>query len=114
MASLAPDLISHDVALEIQPAAGLEQIKELPFSLANFKKAVEKRLDDDDDEWIVFSDFDSSKLKSIDKLRYPVRLHIEGSKLIVKMVHKVHETMHCDLMDLVKMGVIAYGPSGFS
>jgi hypothetical protein len=103
MASPTPQPIPHDVTLEIQPAAGLEHIKELPFSVANFKKAIEKRLDDGDEEWIVFSDFDYSMLESIDKLRYPVRLHIEGNKLVVKMVHKVHEAMHCNLMDLVKM-----------
>ena len=92
--------------LKIPPAAGLEQNQELPFSIANFKKAVTERLralDDGDDTqlWIAFSDFDYSKLKYIDRLRYPIRLQLDDSKLIVKMVGPVHEMMHISLMNYI-------------
>jgi len=92
---------------ELPPAAELEQSQELPFSIANFKKAVTDRLraldgGDDTQLWIFFSDFDYSKLKYIDRLRYPIRLQLDGSKLIVKMVGPVHELMHLSLMDRVR------------
>ena len=112
-----PPVFELGTALEIPPAAGLEQNQELPFSIANFKKAITDRLralDDCDDTqlWIVFSDFDYSKLKYIDRLRYPIRLQLDDSKLIVKMVGPVHEMMHGILMDLVKadMGRIGLWP----
>ena len=102
--------------LKIAPAAGLEQIQVLPFSTANFKKAVTDRLraldgGDDTQLWIVFSDFDCSKLKYVDQLRYPIRLQLDDSKLIVKMVGPVHEMMHNSLMDSYKetWGAWAFG-----
>jgi hypothetical protein len=94
--------------LEIPPAAGLEQNEVLPFSIANFKKAVTDRLrahdgGDDTQLWIVFSGFDYSKLKYIDQLRYPIRLQLDDSKLIMKMVDPVHKMMHRGLIQyLVK------------
>jgi len=93
--------------LKIPPAAGLEQNQELPFSIANFKKAVTERLralDDGDDTQllIAFSDFDYSKLKYIDRLRYPIRLQLDDSKLIVKMVGPVHEMMHISLINYIQ------------
>ena len=100
--------------LEIPPAAGLEQNEVLPFSIANFKKAVADHLrahDGDDTQlWIVFSGFDCSKLKYIDQLRLPVRLQVDDSTLIVKMVGHVHEAMHNGLRaviqkDLARMGL---------
>jgi len=101
--------------LEIPPAAGLEQNEVLPFSIANFKKAVIDRLrahdgGDDTQLWIVFSGFDCSKLKYIDQLRYPIRLQVDDSKLIVKMVGPVHEMMHRGLLaaiqrDMARMGL---------
>jgi hypothetical protein len=113
-----PPVFELGTALEIPPAAGLEQNQELPFSIANFKKAITDRLralDDCDDTqlWIVFSDFDYSKLKYIDRLRYPIRLQLDDSKLIVKMVGPVHEMMHGNLMDLIKedMGRIGLRPA---
>ena len=112
-----PPVSEFDTALEIPPAAGLEQNQELPFSTANFKKAVTDRLralDDGDDTqlWIVFSDFDCSKLKYIDRLRYPIRLQLDDSKLIVKMVGPVHEMMHNILMGFIQeeMGRIGLRP----
>jgi hypothetical protein len=103
--------------LEIPPAAGLEQNQELPFSTTNFKKAVTDRLravegGDDTQLWIVFSDFDCSKLKYIDRLRYPIRLQLDNSKLIVKIVGPMHEMMHDIMMDLIKedMGRIGLRP----
>jgi hypothetical protein len=92
--------------LEIPPAAGLEQNEVLPFSIANFKKAVADHLrahDGDDTQlWIVFSGFDCSKLKYIDQLRLPVRLQVDDSTLIVKMVGHVHEMMHSGLIGVVQ------------
>ena len=100
-----PPVFELGTALEIPPAAGLEQ-NQLPFSIANFKKAVTDGLQalyggDDTQLWIVFSDFDYSKLKYIDRLRYPIRLQLDNSKLIVKMVGPVHELMHLSLMDYI-------------
>jgi hypothetical protein len=92
--------------LEIPPAAGLEQNEVLPFSIANFKKAVADHLrahDGDDTQlWIVFSGFDCSRLKYIDQLRLPVRLQVDDSTLIVKMVGHVHEMMHRGLIGVVQ------------
>jgi len=93
--------------LEIPPAAGLEQNEVLPFSIANFKKAVTDHLrahdgGDDTQLWIVFSGFDCSKLKHIDRLRYPIRLQVDDSKLIVKMVGHVHEMMHNGLKAIIQ------------
>ncbi|OCK96637.1 uncharacterized protein K441DRAFT_36381 [Cenococcum geophilum 1.58] len=101
-----PPVFELGTTLEIPPAA-LEQNQELPFSIANFKKAVTDRLQaldggDDTQLWIVFSDFDYSKLKYIDRLRYPIRLQLDGSKLIVKMVGPVHELMHISLIQLIQ------------
>src|SRR6266576_3777001 len=98
-----PPVFELDTTLENPPAAGLEQNQVLPFSTANFKKAITDRLralDDGDDTqlWIVFSDFDCSKLKYIDRLYYPIRLQLDNSKLIVKIVGLVHEMMHNILM----------------
>src|ERR1700679_3805391 len=102
-----PPAFELSTTLEIPPAAGLEQNQVLPFSIANFKKAITdclQALDDGDDTqlWIVFSDFDCSKLKYIDRLRYPIRLQLDDSKLIVKMVSPVHEIMHNGLMDIIQ------------
>jgi len=112
-----PPVFELGTTLEIPPAAGLEQNQELPFSIANFKKAVTDRLrapdgGDDAQLWIVFSDFDCSKLKYIDRLRYPIRLQLDDSKLIVKMVDPVHEMMHNILMALIQeeMGRIGLRP----
>ncbi|OCK87849.1 uncharacterized protein K441DRAFT_670177 [Cenococcum geophilum 1.58] len=111
-----PPVFELGTTLEIPPAAGLEQNQELPFSIANFKKAVTDRLrapDGDDAQlWIVFSDFDCSKLKYIDRLRYPIRLQLDDSKLIVKMVGLVQEMMHNILMALIQeeMGRIGLRP----
>ena len=112
-----PPVFELGTALEIPPAAGLEQ-NQLPFSIANFKKAVTDGLQalyggDDTQLWIVFSDFDYSKLKYIDRLRYPIRLQLDNSKLIVKMVGPVHELMHLSLMDYIRyelglMGLRSY------
>jgi hypothetical protein len=80
----------------------------LPFNnTAKFGKAITERLQAIEDgenlrEWIVFSDFDSSKLKLIDNRRYPIRLQLNGKTLVVKMVHPVHEVMHNGLLDLIK------------
>jgi len=100
-----PPVFELGTALEIPPAAGLEQ-NQLPFSIANFKKAVTDRLQaldggDDTQLWIDFSDFDYSKLKYIDRLRYPIRLQLDDSKLIVKMVGPVHELMHISLINYI-------------
>jgi len=113
-----PPVFELGTTLEIPPAAGLEQNQELPFTTANFKKAVADRLralDDGDDTqlWIVFSGFDYSKLKHIDQLRYPIRLQLDDSKLIVKMVGPVHEMMHNGLMafiqeDMGRMGLRSF------
>ena len=112
-----PPVSGLDTALEIPPAAGLEHNQELPFSIANFKKAVTDRLrapdgGDDAQLWIVFSDFDCSKLKYIDRLRYPIRLQLDNSKLIVKIVGPMHEMMHDIIIDLIKedMGRIGLRP----
>jgi hypothetical protein len=112
-----PPVFELGTALEIPPAAGLEQ-NQLPFSIANFKKAVTDRLQaldggDDTQLWIVFSDFDYSKLKYIDRLRYPIRLQLDNSKLIVKMVGPVHELMHLSLINYIQdelglMGLRSY------
>jgi hypothetical protein len=100
--------------LKILPAAGLEHNEVLPFSIANFKKAVADHLrahDGDDTQlWIVFSGFDCAKLKYIDQLRYPIRLQVDDNKLIVKMVGLVHELMHRGLIaaiqrDMGRMGL---------
>jgi hypothetical protein len=108
-----PPVFELGTALEIPPAAGLEQ-NQLPFSIANFKKAVTDRLQaldggDDTQLWIVFSDFDCSKLKYIDRLRYPTRLQLDGSKLIVKMVGPVHELMHGNLIQLILRDMLRMG-----
>jgi hypothetical protein len=113
-----PPVFELGTTLEIPPAAGLEQNQVLPFSIANFKKAVTDRLralyDGDDTQlWIVFSDFDYSKLKYIDRLRYPIRLQLDDSKLIVKMVGPVHEIMHNSLINYIQeelglMGLRSY------
>jgi hypothetical protein len=95
------------------PAEGLEDIEILPFNnTAKFKKAIAEHLQAVEDgekdgesvrEWMVFSDFDSSKLKLIDNLRYPIRLQLDGGNtLVVKMVHPVHEAMHGGLLELIK------------
>ena len=94
------------------PAEGLEDVEILPFnSAAKFKKAIAERLQAIEDsekdgesvrEWMIFSDFDSSKLKLIDNLRYPIRLQLDGNTLVVKMVHPVHEVMHHLLLDFIK------------
>jgi hypothetical protein len=90
------------------PAKGLEDIEILPFNnTAKFEEVIAERLQAIEDgenlrEWIVFSDFDSSKLKLIDKRRYPIRLQLDGNTLVVKMVHPVHEVMHLQLLDLIK------------
>src|SRR6266581_4349931 len=102
-----PPVFELGTALEIPPAAGLEHNQELPFSIANFKKAVTDRLQaldggDDTQLWIVFSDFDCSKLKYIDRLRYPIRLQLDDSKLIVKIVSPVHEMMHNILIGFIQ------------
>jgi hypothetical protein len=106
--------VSELDTLEIPPAAGLEQKEVLPFSIANFKKAVADHLRAHDGDgtqlWIVFSGFDCSKLKYIDQLRYPIRLQVDDSILIVKMVGPVYETMHNGLRaviqkDLARMGL---------
>ena len=102
-----PPVFELGTTLDIPPAAGLEQNQVLPFSTANFKKTVTDRLrafDDGDDTqlWIIFSGFDCSKLKHIDQLRYPIRLQLDDSKLIVKMVGRVHEIMHNGLMSLIQ------------
>jgi hypothetical protein len=112
-----PPVFELGTALEIPPAAGLEQ-NQLPFSIANFKKAVTDRLQaldggDDTQLWIVFSDFDYSKLKYIDRLRYPIRLQLDNSKLIVKIVGPVHELMHLSLISYIQdelrlMGLRSY------
>ena len=112
-----PPVFELGTALEIPPAAGLEQ-NQLPFSIANFKKAVTDGLQalyggDDTQLWIVFSDFDYSKLKYIDRLRYPIRLQLDNSKLIVKMVGPVHELMHLTLNNFIQnelelMGLRSY------
>jgi hypothetical protein len=96
------------------PAEGLEDMKSLPFNnTAKFEKAIAERLQAIEDgenvrEWSVFSDFDSSKLKLIDKLqrRYPIRLQLDGNAdgnaLVVKMVHPVHEAVHDNLMSRIE------------
>jgi hypothetical protein len=109
-----PPAFELGTALEIPPAAGLKQNQELPFSTANFKKAVTDRLraldgGDDTQQWIVFSDFDSSKLKYIDQLRYPIRLQLDDSKLIVKIVGPVHEMMHGILMAIIQEDMARIG-----
>ena len=48
------------------------------------------------------ADFDCSKLKYIDQLRYPTRLQLDGSKLIVKIVGPVHELLHISLIQLIQ------------
>jgi hypothetical protein len=57
---------------KFQPAEGLEDIEILPFNIAKFNKAIAERLQATESEnvreWIVFSDFNSSKLQLIDKL----------------------------------------------
>jgi hypothetical protein len=102
--------------LEIPPAAGLEQNEVLPFSIANFKKAVADHLrahDGDDTQlWIVFSGFDCSKLKYIDQLRLPVRLQVDNSTLIVKMVGSVHELMHRGLSIIIQRDMALMGLLG--
>src|SRR6266700_525599 len=102
-----PPVFELGTTLEIPPAAGLEQNQVLPFSTANFKKAIADRLrafdgGDDTQLWIIFSGFDRSKLKYIDQLRYPIRLQLDDSKLIVKMVGRVQEMMHNGLMAYVQ------------
>jgi len=102
-----PPVFELSTTLETPPAAGLEQNQVLSFSIANFKKAVTEGLralygGDDTQLWILFSGFDYSKLKYIDQLRYPIRLQLDDSTLIVKMVGPVHEIMHNNLMDLIK------------
>ena len=109
-----PPVFELGTTLEIPPAAELEQIQVLPFSIANFKKAVTDRLQafgdgDDTQLWIVFSDFDCLKLKYIDQLRYPIRLQLDDSKLIVKMVSPVHEMMHNGLMALIQQDMWRMG-----
>ncbi|OCK89802.1 uncharacterized protein K441DRAFT_269768 [Cenococcum geophilum 1.58] len=113
-----PPVFELGTTLKIPPAAGLEQNQVLPFSTANFRKAVTDRLralDDGDDTqlWIVFSGFDCSKLKYIDQRRYPIRLQLDDSILIVKMVGRVQEIMHIGLMDLIRedMGRIGLRPA---
>jgi hypothetical protein len=103
------------------PAEGLEDIEILPFNnTAKFKKAIAERLQAIEDgekdgenvrEWIVFSDFDSSKLKLIDQFqrRYPIRLQLDSNTLVVKMVHSVHEAMHGGLMRLMEEDMRSMG-----
>ena len=102
-----PPVFELSPTLQIPPAAGLEQNQVLPFSTANFKKAVTDRLraldnGDDTQLWTVFSGFDHSKLKYIDQRRYPIRLQLDDSILIVKMVGRVQELMHNCLMALIQ------------
>jgi len=103
--------------LKIPPATGLEQNEVLPFSIANFKKAVTDRLrahdgGDDTQLWIVFRGFDRSKLKYIDQLRYPIRLQLDDSKLVVKMVGPVHEMMHRGLLIIIQRDMALMGLRG--
>jgi len=92
-------------AFDLQPAEGLEEIEILPFKVAEFRKAITKRLraihdGEDAQQWMVFSDFDS-KLKYIDQRRYPIRVQVDGNTLVIKMVHPVHEAMHTNLLILI-------------
>jgi len=92
------------------PAEGLKDIDILPFNnTAKFEKAIAERLQAIEDgenvlEWIAFSDFDSSKLKLIDRLQrhHPIRLQLDNNTLVVKMVHPVHEAMHNGLWGLIE------------
>ena len=93
---------------------GLEESLVIAFSIAKFKKAINARLQaitdgDDTQQWVVFSSFDPSKLKSIDRLHYPIRLHIENNKLIVKVVTKVHEMMHRGLFSHIQLDMNSMG-----
>ena len=108
--NVEPPVLGLSVAPpKFQPAEGLEDTKILPFNISKFKKAIAERLQAVEDgekdgenvrEWIVFSDFDCSKLKLIDAIqrRYPIRLQLDSYTLVVKMVHPVHEAMHSSLL----------------
>ena len=94
-------------AFDLQPAEGLEEIEILPFKVAKFRKAITERLraihdGEDAQQWMVFSDFDSSKLKYIDQRRYPIRVQVDGNTLVIKIVHPVHEAMHTNLLGLIQ------------
>ena len=101
--NVEPPALDLPPAFDPQPAEGLEEIEILPFEVTKFRKAITERLraiDDGEDvqQWMVFSDFDSSKLKYIDQRRYPIRVQVDGNTLVIKIVHPVHEAMHRGLL----------------
>jgi hypothetical protein len=94
------------------PAIGLEQIQVLPFTTSNLKKAVLQDQEIEGPGWLVFSGFDISKLKTVDKHRYPIRVQVDNNTLVLKMVTKIHECMHGTLMgfiigELAAMGLVS-------
>jgi hypothetical protein len=93
---------------------GLEESLVIAFSIAKFKKAINAHLQaitdsDDTQQWVIFSSFDPLKLKSIDRLHYPIRLHIESNKLIVKIVTKVHKMIHRGLFSHIQLDMNSMG-----
>jgi hypothetical protein len=93
-----------------EPAAGLEHIRVLPFSIEGVEEAVYQAQEEGDRPgWLVFSGFNISKLPTLDGLHLPVRVQVDDDILILKMVSPEHEAMHTTMMAYISGQLMAMG-----